>query len=82
MSEQRRRPWLAIILLAGVPLALLGAILHYVLDIQQPWVMTVLVIGSVLWVALSVSIDVSVRRQVARAAHESRGLRTDFPKLD
>jgi hypothetical protein len=82
MSEQRQRPWLAILLLAGVPLALVGAILYYVLDIQQPWVMTVLVIGSVLWVALSVSIDVSIRRQVAREANVRRGLRTDFPELD
>ena len=72
----------AILLLAGVPLALVGAILYYVLAIQQPWVMTVLVIGSVLWVALSVSIDVSIRRQVAREARIRRGLRTDFPELD
>jgi hypothetical protein len=82
MSEQRRRPWLAILLLAGVPLALVGAILYYMLDMHQPWVRTVLVIGGVLWVALSVSVDMSIRRQVAREAHVRRGLRTDFPELD
>ncbi|KRC62311.1 hypothetical protein ASE14_00185 [Agromyces sp. Root81] len=63
-------------------MALVGAILYYVFDIQQPWVMAVLAVGTVLWVALSVTIDVSIHRQVAREARTRTGLRTDFPDLE
>lgn len=82
MSEPRRRPVLAVVLLAGVPLALVGSFLYNVLDMQQPWVMAVLAVGTVLWVALSITIDVSIRRQVAREARTRTGLRTDFPDLE
>jgi len=82
MSEERRRPVLAIVLLAGVPLVLVGSFLYNVFDLRQPWVIAILLVGGVLYVVLGVSIDVSIRRQAAKEARISRGLRTDFPDLE
>lgn len=82
MSEERPRPVLGIVLLAGVPLVLVGSILYNVFDLRQPWVVAILLVGGVLYVVLGVSIDVSIRRQVAKQARISRGLRTDFPDLE
>lgn len=42
----------------------------------------ILLVGGVLYVVLGVSIDVIIRRQVAKQARISRALRTDFPDLE